>query len=146
MNKNLGRFIFLALLAFWLLYIFMSLPVWAGEVAILKGESAMTFAPVPELAGQLVEIELVSSARYPARYKRLERAVFRNDWRPLLFANSERLNPGKCTIAVLSNGYAVSCLMIYPNKKPPDTLQISVSDDPDRVVGMVVHFSRKLAE
>lgn len=116
----------------------------AGEVAVLEGESAITFTPVSEKAGRLVEIELVSSAKYPARYKRLELAVFKNDWRPLGFANDGQPNPGKCIVTVLLDSYTIDCWLVYPDKKS-DTFQIKVPD-PDMVVGMVIHFSRKLAE
>lgn len=143
MRKTLGWFVFFSLVVFWALYAFMP-PAWAGEVAVLKGEAAITFGPISEKVGQLVEVELVSSVKHQARYKRLELAIFRNDWRPLLFASGRQSSPGKCTIVVLSDSYAVSCLMIYRDKKP-DTLEIRVPD-PDSVVAVATYFSRKLEE
>lgn len=111
---------------------------WAEEV--LDDGVAITFVPIVSRAEERVAVELVQSVRYKDRYKRLERAVFENDWRPLF---SEETNPGKCTVTVLPDSYMVDCWLTHDGKEP-DTLHMKIANDPYRVVGAMIQFSAKM--
>lgn len=95
------------------LVITMATPVWAADN--LDGV-AITFFPIDVKSRQLVAVELVSFDQHTQYYKAIEGAVVKNDWRPL-FAGDSQLNPGKCTVIVLPDGYDVDCWLLRPNAK-----------------------------
>lgn len=104
---------------------------------------AITFFPIESLTERLVAIELVTSVAHKERYKTLEAAVFKNDWRPLLFANQVN-NPGKCTVIVLPDSYDVDCWLTH-HDRADDTLRIKVKSA-NSVIDVVGHFSKKWLE
>lgn len=76
-----------------------------------EGGLLIRFVPIQVKAQELVAVELVRPAHLGERYKILERAVFKSDWRPALFTMSDQYNPGKCTIELIPEGYDIDCTL-----------------------------------
>lgn len=86
------------------------LVVTVGVVHAEEDAQLIPFYPVKEKARELAIVELVRPGHREERYTALERAIFRNDWRPALMASNYLSVPGKkCTVEINQTGYAIGC-------------------------------------